>query len=43
MSRKGFGTLDELRGILAVPEGADRTAFERARYVRAMRAANAGL
>jgi dihydroorotate dehydrogenase (fumarate) len=42
MSRKGFATLDELRGMLAVPADGDAAAFERAGYVAAMRAANAG-
>ncbi len=42
MERKGFGTLHELRGMLAVPADADQAAFERAGYVAAMRAANAG-
>ncbi len=41
MARKGFGTLDELRGMLAVPVDTDQSAFERAGYVDAMRAANA--
>jgi hypothetical protein len=31
----------ELRGKLAVPPGADETAYERAGYVDALRAANA--
>jgi dihydroorotate dehydrogenase (fumarate) len=42
MARKGFDTVDELRGTLAVPAGDDRAAYERAGYVMAMRAANAG-
>jgi dihydroorotate dehydrogenase (fumarate) len=42
MARKGFDTVDELRGMLAVPADADQAAFERAGYVAAMRAANAG-
>jgi dihydroorotate dehydrogenase (fumarate) len=42
MTRKGFETLDEVRGMLAVPPESDREAFERAGYVAAMRAANAG-
>lgn len=41
MARKGFGSLDELRGMLAVPAGADEAAWERAGYVSALRAANA--
>jgi dihydroorotate dehydrogenase (fumarate) len=40
--RKGFQSLDEVRGMLAVPPDADQAAFERAGYVTAMRAANAG-
>jgi dihydroorotate dehydrogenase (fumarate) len=42
MSRKGFRTVEEVRGILAVPSGADGAAYERAGYVQALRAANAG-
>ncbi|HUA02585.1 MAG TPA: dihydroorotate dehydrogenase-like protein [Solirubrobacteraceae bacterium] len=42
MARKGFTTLDAVRGLLAVPTGADGGAYERAGYVTAMRAANAG-
>jgi dihydroorotate dehydrogenase (fumarate) len=42
MTRKGFQAVDELRGLLAVPHEADPTAHERAGYVTAMRAANAG-
>jgi dihydroorotate dehydrogenase (fumarate) len=42
MARKGFQTLDDLRGMLAVPAGADEAAYERAGYVTALRAANAG-
>jgi dihydroorotate dehydrogenase (fumarate) len=41
MARKGFDTVGELRGKLAVPPGADETAHERAGYVAALRAANA--
>jgi dihydroorotate dehydrogenase (fumarate) len=41
MARKGFQSLDEVRGMLAVP-AADEVAYERAGYVTAMRAANAG-
>ena len=40
MVRKGYGSIGEVRGILAVPNGTDEAAFERAGYVRAMRAAN---
>jgi dihydroorotate dehydrogenase (fumarate) len=41
MERKGFSTVDELRGLLAVPPGAEDS-HERAGYVGAMREANAG-
>ena len=40
MARKGYGSIAEVRGMLAVPNGTDEAAFERAGYVRAMRAAN---
>jgi dihydroorotate dehydrogenase (fumarate) len=42
MTRKGFTTVDELRGMLAVPPGTDKAQYERASYVGALRAANAG-
>lgn len=42
MSRKGFEDLARVRGLLAVPAEADADAYERAGYVTAMRAANAG-
>jgi dihydroorotate dehydrogenase (fumarate) len=42
MVRKGFQSVDALRGILSVPAEADQAAYERAGYVTAMRAANAG-
>jgi dihydroorotate dehydrogenase (fumarate) len=42
MRRKGFESVDDVRGLLAVPSTADRDAYERAGYVSAMRAANAG-
>ena len=42
MARKGFTSVDEVRGLLAVPAVADEVAYERAGYVTAMRAANAG-
>jgi len=42
MARKDFGSLDQVRGMLSVPSGADEAAYERAGYVTAMRAANAG-
>ena len=42
MTRKGFQTLDDLRGMLAIPADADEAAYERAGYVTALRAANSG-
>jgi dihydroorotate dehydrogenase (fumarate) len=42
MKRKGFRSLIEVRGMLAVPPGTSGAAYERAGYVRALRAANAG-
>jgi len=42
MSRKGFEDLARVRGLLAVPPHTDGAAYERAGYVTAMRAANAG-
>lgn len=36
MRRKGFDTLDEVRGRLAVPVGVDEGAYERAGYVAAL-------
>lgn len=42
MSRKGFDDLARVRGLLAVPVEADAAEYERASYVTAMRAANAG-
>jgi dihydroorotate dehydrogenase (fumarate) len=43
MTRKGFATLDEVRGMLAVPPVTDETLYERAGYVGALREANSGL
>jgi dihydroorotate dehydrogenase (fumarate) len=40
MTRKGYASVDDLRGMLAVPADADQAAYERAGYVRAMRDAN---
>ena len=40
MGRKGYTTVEELRGLLAVPVGADETARERGDYVAALRQAN---
>ena len=42
MARKGFASVDELRGLLAVPPDTDEAAYERAGYVGAMRDANRG-
>jgi dihydroorotate dehydrogenase (fumarate) len=42
MTRKGFHKLDDFRGMLAVPADADEADWERAGYVTALRAANAG-
>ncbi|HUA71361.1 MAG TPA: dihydroorotate dehydrogenase-like protein [Solirubrobacteraceae bacterium] len=42
MSRKGFESVAEFRGLFAVPGDADAAAYERSSYVTAMRAANAG-
>jgi dihydroorotate dehydrogenase (fumarate) len=42
MARKGFRAVDEVRGMLSVPPGTDQAAYQRAGYVTAMRAANAG-
>ena len=43
MQRKGFDSVDQLRGLLAAPAGADHSAQERSSYVSAMRRANTGL
>jgi dihydroorotate dehydrogenase (fumarate) len=40
MEGRGFGAVDQIRGMLAVPPGTDETAYERAGYVRALRAAD---
>jgi dihydroorotate dehydrogenase (fumarate) len=40
MRRKQFGSLREVRGLLAVPADADETLHERAGYVSAVREAN---
>ncbi len=42
MARKGFQTLDQFRGMLSAPPDSDQTAYQRAGYVSAMRAANTG-
>jgi dihydroorotate dehydrogenase (fumarate) len=40
MARKGYASVSALRGLLAVPAGANQAAYERAGYVRALRGAN---
>jgi dihydroorotate dehydrogenase (fumarate) len=40
MARKGFESVDELRGMLSVPPGTDAAAYERAGYVTGLRTAN---
>jgi dihydroorotate dehydrogenase (fumarate) len=40
LGRKGFDTVREMRGRLAVPQGSDGAAHERAGYVAALRAEN---
>jgi dihydroorotate dehydrogenase (fumarate) len=40
MTRKGFTSVGELRGLLAMPADADQSGTERAGYVRALRDAN---
>ncbi len=42
MSRKGFATVGDVRGLLCVPAGADESAQERAGYVAGLQAANLG-
>ncbi len=39
MARKGFATVDDFRGLLAVPAGVDEAAYERAGYVKALQTA----
>lgn len=36
MARKDFGSLAELRGLLAIPAGADAAAYERSGYLKAI-------
>jgi dihydroorotate dehydrogenase (fumarate) len=43
MGRKGYSSVTELRGILAVPAGTDQAAYQRAGYVRTLRAADSAL
>jgi dihydroorotate dehydrogenase (fumarate) len=40
MRRKRFSSIGEFRGRLAVATGVDATAYQRDRYVKAMRVAN---
>lgn len=40
LARKGFATVDEARGLLAVPADADAAGYERSGYVSALREAN---
>ena len=40
MQRKGYATVGDLRGLLAVAPGVDETEHERAGYVGAVQAAN---
>ena len=42
MARKGFTSLEEVRGLLSVAPGADAAAHERAGYVSGLRDADAG-
>ncbi len=42
LARKGFAGASDARGLLAVPEGADGAAYERAAYVSALASANRG-
>jgi dihydroorotate dehydrogenase (fumarate) len=42
MARKRFGSVAEARGLLAVPDGTDQAAYERAGYVTALEEANKG-
>ena len=42
MARKGFESVADVRGLLAVPADVDHAEFERTGYVSAMRQANAG-
>ena len=40
MARKGYASVDDVRGLLAVPADTDQAVYERAGYIRAMRDAN---
>lgn len=39
MTRKGFGTVRDMRGLLALPANEDETAYERHGYVRVLQTA----
>jgi dihydroorotate dehydrogenase (fumarate) len=43
MARKGFSTVDQLRGLLSVTPGTDEAAHGRLGYFRTMRAANSNI
>jgi dihydroorotate dehydrogenase (fumarate) len=43
LTRKGFASVGDARGLLAVPADADEAGYERAGYVSAMRKANSGI
>jgi dihydroorotate dehydrogenase (fumarate) len=43
MGRKGYACIDDVRGLLAVPAGADRAGYQRAGYVRTLRTADSVL
>ena len=43
MAQKGFSSVDDVRGLLAVPHDGGEARFERAGYVAAMRNANSGI
>jgi dihydroorotate dehydrogenase (fumarate) len=40
MARKGYASVGDMRGMLAVPADADQVAYQRAGYVRALQAAD---
>jgi dihydroorotate dehydrogenase (fumarate) len=40
MARKGYTGLDDVRGMLAVPAGADQAGYQRAGYVSTLRSAD---
>ncbi|TPG32705.1 dihydroorotate dehydrogenase-like protein [Mycolicibacterium hodleri] len=42
MARKGYTSVDDIRGLLAVPLGTDEVSRERGNYVSALRRANIG-